>query len=97
VVQSPGTKAERIPQLISDCQSANPDPLDGVFLDLDIRVPIAFLFLLLGTLLCGYGVLGTPQTGIVQPGFNVNVAWGAVMALFGAILLAAAWASRQQK
>jgi hypothetical protein len=83
--------------LISGCQSANLDDLGGLLLDLDIRLPIAFLFLFLGTILCGYGLLGPAQTGIVQPAFNVNVAWGAVMALFGAILLAAAWPGRQQK
>jgi hypothetical protein len=66
-------------------------------LDLDIRLPIAVLFLLLGTLLCGYGLVGPAQTQIVQPGFNVNLACGAAMALFGAILFAAARAKRQQK
>ena len=60
-------------------------------MDLDIRLPIAFLFLLVGTLLVGYGCVGPASTGIVQPPFNVNVAWGTVMALFGAVLLAAAW------
>jgi hypothetical protein len=66
-------------------------------LDLDIRLPIAFLFLLVGALLVGYGFLGPAPTGIVQPAINVNVAWGAVMALFGAILLAAAFAGGRRR
>ena len=66
-------------------------------MDLDIRLPIAFLFLLVGVLLFGYGILGPAPTGIVQPGFNVNVAWGAVMAFFGAILLAVAWAGHRRR
>ena len=66
-------------------------------LDLDIRLPIAVLFLLLGTLLSGYGLLGPASTGIVDSGINVNVTWGTVMAFFGAILLAAAWANRNHK
>jgi len=70
--------------------------MEGI-LDLDIRLPIAFLFVLLGSLLLGYGMLGSAPTGIFEPGFNVNVAWGAVMALFGTILLAAASVSRWRK
>jgi hypothetical protein len=66
-------------------------------LDLDIRLPIALLFVLVGSLLIGYGMLGSAPTGIFEPGFNVNVAWGAVMALFGTILLAAASVSRLRK
>ena len=65
-------------------------------MDLDIRLPIACLFLLVGALLIGYGFLGPAPISIVQPPFNVNVAWGAVMVLFGAILLAAAWAGRRR-
>jgi hypothetical protein len=67
-----------------------------MLVDLDLRLPIAFLFLLLGTLLIGYGLLGPVPTGVVQPGFNINVAWGAVMVIFGAILLVA-WAGRRRK
>ena len=66
-------------------------------MDLDIRLPIAVLFLFLGTLLCGYGLFGPAPASIVPTGFDVNLAWGAVMTLFGAILFAAAWVSRQQK
>jgi len=66
-------------------------------LDLDIRLPIALLFVLVGSLLIGYGMLGSAPTGIFEPSFNVNVAWGAVMALFGTILLAAASVSRLRK
>jgi hypothetical protein len=65
-------------------------------LDLDIRLPIACLFLLVGALLIGYGFLGPAPISIVQPPFSVNVAWGAVMVLFGAILLAAAKAGRRR-
>jgi len=67
-------------------------------LDLDIRLPIASLFLLVGALLIGYGFLGPAPITIVQPpfSFSVNVAWGAVMVLFGAILLAAAKAGRRR-
>ena len=92
MVESAAAKAERIPQVILGCQSANRSDLNGAPLDLDIRLPIAVLFLILGTLLCGYGLLDPAPTGVVQSGINVNVAWGTVMMIFGAILLAAAWA-----
>lgn len=67
-------------------------------MDLDIRLPIACLFLLVGALLIGYGFLGPAPISTVQPpfSFSVNVAWGAVMVLFGAIFLAAAWAGRRR-
>jgi hypothetical protein len=67
-----------------------------VLLGLDIRLPIALLFLLLGAFLMGYGFLGPAPSNIVRPPFNVNLAWGVVMTLFGAILLAAAWAGRRR-
>ena len=66
-------------------------------MDLDIRLPIACLFLLVGALLIGYGFLGPAPISLVhQLPFSVNVAWGAVMVLFGAILLAVAKAGRRR-
>ena len=58
-------------------------------MNLDIRLPIGLLFVLLGGLLCAYGVL----TSISQPelydrslGVNVNLWWGLVLLLFGAVM-----------
>ena len=65
-------------------------------MDLDIRLPIACLFLLVGALLMGYGFLGPAPITVVQLPFSANIAWGSVMVLFGAIFLAAARAGRRR-
>jgi hypothetical protein len=50
---------------------------------LDLRLPIGLLFTLLGIILVIHGlVVGTRVLG-----FNVNLVWGAVMVVFGGILL----------
>jgi hypothetical protein len=50
--------------------------------ELDVRVPVGALFAVLGVLLLGYGFT-TPAQGT-----NINVVWGGVMLVFGAIMLA---------
>jgi len=50
---------------------------------LDIRLPIGLLFAILGLLLLGYGALSDPSIYQRSLGINVNLGWGAVMALFG--------------
>lgn len=50
----------------------------------DIRYPIGGLFTVLGLLLAGYGLVAPVE------GRNVNLWWGLVMALFGAVLLVSA-------
>ena len=54
---------------------------------LDIRLPIGLLFSVIGLLLVGFGAFG--DKGIYQRslGLNVNLAWGAVLLVFGAIML----------
>jgi multisubunit Na+/H+ antiporter MnhG subunit len=65
---------------------------------LDIRIPIGAMFALLGALLMVYGLLSDP--GIYQRslGMNVNLWWGAILLLFGVImLLLARMAARKGK
>ena len=61
---------------------------------LDIRIPLGSLFIVLGALLAGYGLLSNP--GIYQRslGIDINLWWGAVLLLFGAAMLALAWRAR---
>ncbi|HXG89526.1 MAG TPA: hypothetical protein VNJ02_14450 [Vicinamibacterales bacterium] len=54
---------------------------------LDVRIPAALLFLLLGAVLCGYGVLGDPVQTQRAGGVDINVSWGAALMVFGAALL----------
>jgi hypothetical protein len=60
---------------------------------LDIRFPLGLLFLMLGLVLIGYGLLSDPAIYVAHSlGQNVNVAWGIVFALFGAVAL---WLARR--
>ena len=61
---------------------------------LDIRTPIGLMFGLFGLLLTGYGFF-TRGSEMYQRslGMNVNLEWGAVLLVFGAIML---WLGRKK-
>jgi hypothetical protein len=63
---------------------------------MDLRIPIGLLFVLLGALLTGYGLLGDPAVYAASLGVNVNLRWGIVMLFFGAAMLGTAWAGRRK-
>ena len=54
---------------------------------LDIRVPIGSMFALMGALLAGYGVLGDQSIYARSLGMNINLIWGGVLLVTGAVLL----------
>ncbi|MFL5494722.1 MAG: hypothetical protein ACJ8DC_10110 [Gemmatimonadales bacterium] len=64
---------------------------------LDIRFPIGGLFAVLGLLLAGYGVAttGDPALYAKSLSVNVNLWWGLVMLVFGALLLRGASRGRR--
>jgi hypothetical protein len=54
----------------------------------DIRLPIGLLFLVLGAILVGYGLNSDPAIYAAHSlGVNINLAWGAVMGVFGVVML----------
>ncbi len=59
---------------------------------LDIRTPIGLMFGIFGLLLAGYG-LATSGSPIYERslGLNVNLEWGAVMLVFGGVMLWFGW------
>lgn len=58
---------------------------------LDVRLPMGLLFLILGLVLIGYGLIADPAIYARHSlGQNVNLLWGAIFALFGAAMLALA-------
>jgi hypothetical protein len=65
---------------------------------LDIRLPIGIMFTLLGALLAVYG-FATNSDPIYQAslGININLIWGGVLFLFGAVMLAFALKARRPK
>ncbi len=66
-------------------------------MSLDLRVPIGLLFAALGALLAVYGLVSDPAIYQVSLGINVNLWWGLVLAGFGLIMLALAWASARTR
>jgi len=61
---------------------------------LDIRWPMGLLFLLLGAILAGYGVISDPAIYTRSLGLNVNLWWGAVLFLSGAAMVGLARRAR---
>lgn len=62
---------------------------------LDIRTPIGLMFAIFGALLSGYGLLtrGSPLYER-SLGYNINLEWGAVLLVFGAVML---WLGRRSR
>jgi len=56
-------------------------------LGLDIRVPIGALFAIIGVLLTGYGLVSDRAIYARSLDLNVNLWWGLVLILFGAVML----------
>jgi len=54
---------------------------------LDIRLPIGFLFSIFGVLLIAFGALSDKAIYARSLGVNINLEWGIVMLLFGALML----------
>ncbi len=60
---------------------------------LDVRLPMGLLFLTLGVILVGYGLVADPAIYAKHSlGQNVNLTWGIVFALFGGAML---WLARR--
>lgn len=57
-------------------------------MELDVRIPIGWLFLTLGLILVAYGLTADPAIYVKHSlGQNVNLIWGAIFALFGGFVL----------
>ena len=53
----------------------------------DIRLPIGFMFAIVGAMLTIWGVISDPAIYERSLGHNVNLVWGIVLFAFGALLL----------
>jgi hypothetical protein len=56
---------------------------------LDLRLPIGGLFVTLGVMLAGYGLVtsGNTEMYLKSGGMNINLIWGIVMLITGVIFL----------
>jgi hypothetical protein len=59
-------------------------------MNFDLRYPLGALFLIFGAALMGYGIVSDPAIYQRSLGINVNLRWGAVLALFGCLMIALA-------
>jgi hypothetical protein len=53
----------------------------------DLRLPIGVLFSVYGVILALYGMVGDKEQYARSLGINVNLIWGIVMLVFGAVML----------
>lgn len=53
---------------------------------IDIRLPLGILFSLLGLILVVYGIAGDSSLYQQSLGINVNLYWGLVLLVFGALM-----------
>jgi hypothetical protein len=57
-------------------------------MQLDVRIPMGWLFLTLGVILIVFGFTSDPAIYARHSlGQNVNLVWGAIFAIFGAVVL----------
>lgn len=62
---------------------------------LDVRLPMGYLFLLLGVILVVYGFVSDKAMYVQHSlGQNVNLTWGVVFVFFGSLML---WLARRTK
>jgi hypothetical protein len=59
----------------------------------DLRVPLGWLFAVLGLLLVVEGLRASPAVETRSLGININLIWGAVMIAFGLLCL---WLARRE-
>jgi len=65
---------------------------------LDIRYPIGGMFVLLGAILAGFGLVSNPELYRLHSlGVNVNLIWGCVLLVFGGFMLAMAHRARRRR
>jgi hypothetical protein len=62
----------------------------------DLRVPLGWLFVILGILLEVAGLRPTPSSEGVTSSININLIWGVVMVVFGVICLWLAHLSKRK-
>ncbi len=57
-------------------------------MNLDLRIPVGLMFAIFGVILVAVGLVGGPALTEKSLGVNINLWWGLVMLVFGALMLA---------
>jgi len=67
-------------------------------MQLDLRLPIGFMFTIVGFALVGYGLTSDPAIYQRSLGININLWWGLVSLAFGVAMLGlATWSGRKKR
>jgi len=53
----------------------------------DIRIPLGWLFVVLGAMLVLWGLIASSEIYSHSLGININLIWGVVMLIFGVVCL----------
>lgn len=64
---------------------------------MDIRTPIGLMFLIMGFILVAWGLISDPAIYARSLGTNINLIWGMVLFLFGAVMSGMAWKASKKK
>jgi hypothetical protein len=56
-------------------------------MNLDLRLPIGWMFSIIGALLTGFGLISDDMIYARSLGINVNLWWGLVLLAFGLVML----------
>ena len=56
-------------------------------MNFDLRLPVGLMFSVLGLILTGVGLFGGAGLSEKSLGINMNLIWGAVMLVFGLLML----------
>jgi hypothetical protein len=64
---------------------------------LDLRLPIGLMFAAFGVMLTAYGLVSDRAIYARSLGINVNLWWGLVLLVFGAVMLAFAIPAERKK
>lgn len=67
-----------------------------IAMQLDVRIPIGLLFVVFGAILVIFGLVSDPSIYEAHSlGHNINVSWGAVQIVFGAVMLLLAYRGKK--
>ena len=68
-------------------------------MQLDVRLPMGVMFVIIGVILLVYGLITWPDTALYERslGYNVNFWWGLFLAAFGGVMLALSRGGRQSR
>jgi hypothetical protein len=66
-------------------------------MNLDLRLPIGYMFTIFGVLLAGFGLVSDKAIYAKSLGINVNLWWGLALVAFGLIMLLLAFRGRSAR